>query len=344
MNAPPVFAADNHACCVLPSPQFDGITIVSSASVGRLKGILPIAELKLRSHAFEVVTYRGKCPWARSYIIVVLAGSSAPLHLLKQYEHVLRRYSVVKAEIALDMPTETGASLAQLLALVRHLGKFHHRRGHLRFVDDPDTLPPPGHLHGHPTIYLEDRQASLNLKAYARLRKEPRRRFGDPMIRLEWTINRGPALMRYLGGSRIDDLLGGNLASFVERKLRLERVSLTKVGQLFIGPKPENISQVEWDSRAWRAAQLHLRRLVQQEIAEGRLKTEDCHMAVALAETPAQLRGYLGKIVKSYATRRRGRPRLRRKRNAAITAYRVNQCFTRIKVLVLSNISVPFSN
>jgi len=84
-------------------PRYDAIRIVSSATVGALKTLLPVADLANAGHSFDVVRYKGKNPRLRSVIRLTCTNDSLPLHILAQHEHALGSYSIVHAEIAYDI-------------------------------------------------------------------------------------------------------------------------------------------------------------------------------------------------------------------------------------------------
>ena len=55
-------------------PCIDRVVIVSTASVGSLKKLLPITDLKRGFHSFNILTYDGPDPRLRARIIAVGAG------------------------------------------------------------------------------------------------------------------------------------------------------------------------------------------------------------------------------------------------------------------------------
>jgi hypothetical protein len=52
-------------------PCVDRVVIVSTASVGTLKYLLPLAVFKRVFHSFDVLTYKGPHPRLKSRIVVV---------------------------------------------------------------------------------------------------------------------------------------------------------------------------------------------------------------------------------------------------------------------------------
>ena len=56
-------------------PCIDRVVIVSTASVGSLKTLLPLPILERGFHSFEILTYRGPDPRLRSRIVAVGAGN-----------------------------------------------------------------------------------------------------------------------------------------------------------------------------------------------------------------------------------------------------------------------------
>jgi hypothetical protein len=146
-------------------PCIDRVEIVSRASVGAIKTFLPVAELKAATHIFDVRRYTGKDPGLKSRLVVVGTRSSDPWGILARY---LRRYRITKAEIAFDVDAgPIDDARERLLALFDQLGKPWHRRRHICSVHEPEKVPPEGCV-AEPTLYLEDRKASVALKCYLR--------------------------------------------------------------------------------------------------------------------------------------------------------------------------------
>jgi hypothetical protein len=209
--------------------------IVSSASVGRLKSCLPISRLKRASHAFDINTYQGSNPQLQSRLRLTGLQDAALWSILAKHECQLDRYSIMSVEFAFDVfAASEDAALKNLISLIGMLSKRNHQRGFLRCVYVPYRRPPPG-LVSAPTYYFEDRISGVNLKCYVRHEKLPNGRFGRPILRMEWTLKKKPALGRYLGGNQISDLLRADLNGFLKRNLRLERADHLALGKLFRG-------------------------------------------------------------------------------------------------------------
>src|SRR5262249_31222401 len=159
---------------------------------------------------------------------------------------LLGGHRVMEVEIAFDAVADA-ASAAQrgLRALVGQIVKPRHQRRHVRAEHHPDQTPPPGCTRG-PTFYLEDRKSGVKLKAYVGFRKRLGGGCGDEHVRLEWTLSRKPAVVRHIGGNKIEDLLTADLGEFMERNLRLEQVDHVELGYLLggiparRGKKPQN--------------------------------------------------------------------------------------------------------
>jgi hypothetical protein len=325
--------------------HFDRIEIVSTASVGALKRLLPMEELQGAAASVTIVTWKGPDPRLRSRIKVVCADELGPLRILAQHEAALGNYRITQVEIALDPPEDTrSGATGTARALVMKTTKLRHRRGHLRSVYKRDR-PPPGCL-PEPTVYYENRGSSVRLKNYSRLQKFAGGDFGEPHARLEWTISGKPAIVRYFGGNTIDHLLTADLDAFIDRNLRLEEVDHVTLGYMLQrvaasrrrrkqpaqpGNAAKSILDQFRDPDYWarRVAFQALRWLAyrEQENLGG-----DFQQALWICQnSPAQIRGYLKELRDRTPPTRRGRPKNIRHRRKPITDYMINRCFRRIK-------------
>ena len=341
-------------------PRLDKVRVVSSATVGTLKKMLPIDDLKRASHAADVETHRGKYPALRSTVWFVGAGDSAPCELLAKRERFLGAYSVVEAEVAFDVAAKTDDEAREkLFELVGLLAKPRHFRKHLLVVHKPDQKPKPGYI-AEPTFYFEDRQSRVALKCYCRRAKLKDGNFGGPCLRIEWTLKGKAAIDRHLGGNKIKDLLKADLNNFLRRNLRLEKVNHIALGNLLRGARlgskiPSDLvsyknireqfkDQAYW---SWRTAFLALRWLAHREEA----KFKDWDLALWTCEnSPAQIRGHLRQCQQIELLRRklltagqkkvlrkRGRPKQGRRHRRAISDYRINACFRMIPLCAASS-------
>jgi hypothetical protein len=312
-------------------PCIDRVVITSPFSVGRLMVRLPKSDLERASHTFLVVT-PSKNASLQTGSVVQLSGarSLAPLLLLRNYELELGSYSIVSAEIAYDVfAASEDAALKCLTTLIGTLSKRNHQRGFLHCEHKPYHTPPPGRISG-PTHYFENRTSGVNLKCYVRHEKLAGGRFGQPIVRLEWTLRGKPALVRHLGGNQIGDLLRADLNDFFERNLRLERVDHLALGKLLRGCLLTANLTSKQVTRAKAFAYSNLRRLAHQEHARGRFPSLD-HALKVCQFSPAQIRGYLRKLCGGKRLNR-GRPKSKPKiQRRAITDHRINACFTSIK-------------
>ena len=310
-------------------PCIDRVVIVSTASVGSLKTLLPLPILERGFHSFEILTYRGPHPHLRSRIVAVGAGNEQVWRLLKRHEHRLKRYWITLVELAFDVRNCFVEDVQpRLLTLTARLDKRWHQRGHLRLPSKAGAKVSPGYLPGMPTIYYEERRSSVSMKCYGRRAKLPGGRFGACMVRLEWTLKGKPALVRHLGGNQIAVLLTTDLNAFLERNLRLARVDHVAVGKLFkvkrgrtYAPRMNRHASSpilkRWADpkhRARRAAFLVLRVLAYRQSA----KLGEEHSLHVCQESPAQVRGYLRGL------RPGGKP---------LTDYRINNCFRPVRLL-----------
>ena len=327
-------------------PCFDRVVIVSRTPVGILNTRLPLQILRKVSHSFHITTYKGQHPWLRSVMTLVCAQDHRPLQILAEHKALLADHRVVEVEIAFDVVADAASGAQEgLVALVGQIVKPRHQRRHIRAEYHPDQTPPPGCTRG-PTFYFEDRKSGVKLKAYVRLRKLPGGGFDDEHVRLEWTLSRKPAVVRHVGGNRIEDLLTADLGEFMERNLRLEEVNHVKLGYLLGGipsrrrKKPQNppasnrptiLDQLrDADYRARQRAGVLLRRLANRE----ETKFADYEQALWVCQhSPAQIRGYLKELRDGGHPRKRGRPRNVPRRERPITDYQIDSCFRRIKPL-----------
>ena len=290
--------------------------IVSSATVGKLNMLLPIAALKAACHRFELRTCTGPDPrlWSRIIVVGTHAANSWPI--LARHEAALGRYRVTKAEVAFDVHAQSIADASEkLFALTGMLTKPRHQRRCLWSVHKPASDPRPGYVSA-PTCYFEDRKSSVKMKVYARHRKVPSGGFGGPCVRLEWTLVGERALTRHLGGNKIHHLARADLNAFLKRNLRLERVDHVALGNLIFPPRPippnSQAPYNDLDYRAKRAAFLALRVLAYREADKFGDPTAAWRMC---RDSPAQIRGHL-RVLRDRQRRRkrsrRGRPRANR--------------------------------
>jgi hypothetical protein len=326
-------------------PCFDRVVIVSRTPVGILKTRLPLQILREVSHSFHIKTYTGQHPRLRSVITLVCAQDHQPLQILAEHKALLGDHRVMEVEIAFDLVSGAVCGAVEgLRALVGQIVKPRHQRRHVRAEHHPDQTPPLGCTRG-PTFYLEDRKSGVKLKAYVRLRKLPGGGFGDEHVRLEWTLSRKPAVVRHVGGNKIDDLLTADLGTFMERNLRLEEVDHVELGYLLAGiparrrkklqnPPDSNgpttiVDQLrDPDYRASRRANMLSHWLANRE----ETKFADYEQALWVCQySPAQIRGYLKEWRDGTHPRKRGRPRNVPRRVRRITDYQIDSCFRRIK-------------
>ena len=327
-------------------PCFDRVVIVSRTPVGILNTRLPLQILRKVSHSFHITTYKGQHPWLRSVMTLVCAQDHRPLQILAEHKALLADHRVVEVEIAFDVVADAASGAQEgLVALVGQIVKPRHQRRHIRAEYHPDQTPPPGCTRG-PTFYFEDRKSGVKLKAYVRLRKLPGGGFDDEHVRLEWTLSRKPAVVRHVGGNKIEDLLTADLGEFMERNLRLEEVNHVKLGYLLGGipsrrrKKPQNppasnrptiLEQLrDADYRARQRAGVQSHWLANRE----EKKFADYEQALWVCQhSPAQIRGYLKELRDGGHPRKRGRPRNVPRRERPITDYQIDSCFRRIKPL-----------
>src|SRR5262249_31572426 len=190
----------------------------------------------------------------------------------------------------------------------------------------------------------EGRTSGGELTAYVRLRKLRGGGFDDEHVRLEWTLSRKPAVVRHVGGNKIEDLLTADLGEFMERNLRLEEIDHVKLGYLLGGipsrrrKKPQNLPASnrptmleqlrDADYQARQRAGVLSRWIANRE----ETKFADYEQALWVCQhSPAQIRGYLKELRDGGHPRKRGRPRNVPRRERPITDYQIDSCFRRIK-------------
>ena len=200
-------------------------------------------------------------------------------------------------------------------------------------------------MHPLPTYYLEDHNSvHVKLKCYVRREKLPDGRFGELIVRLEWTLNRKPALTRHVGGNQIEHLLAADLNAFLKRNLCLEELDPVAFGNLFKikgkrGPGTPASAGAGWQIkeqwrdkiyRAERAAFLVLRRLAHRHYEQRKFASWEQAIWVC-QNSPAHIRGYLREL-RDGKRQRRGRPKLApRTQRGVITDYKINRCFRMVK-------------
>ena len=139
--------------CWRTSPSFDRISIVSSRSVGGLKKLLPLADLKRVSHSFpDPRRYRGDNPRLQSIIDLVCPQTLAPLQILSKNTAALQRYSIIEVEIAFDVRAASIDDAGERQnALVGRQSKYRHRRRFLGRSMSPTRRRPPARCRYRPT-------------------------------------------------------------------------------------------------------------------------------------------------------------------------------------------------
>lgn len=330
-------------------PCIDRVCIVSAASVGALKRVLPIYELERTCHSLEILRYQGPDPRLCSRITIVCAGTASPWLILAAHQSALGRYSITQVEIAYDVDASTMEQAREIqCALLKQLGKFRHQLRHVRVVHKPYDDPPPGCI-PEPTFYLEDRKARVRLKCYIRREKLPRHVFGELCVRLEWTLTGKPTLTRYLGGNQIQHLQGLDLNTFLTRNIRLEQLDYVAFGNLFrrsrrirkAAPGTRSIGPAHYDNpdyRAWRAAHLILQKLAYEE-ADRPGGPGDWDLAMTVAHNPAYVRSYCRRL-RDEDQKQRGSKKRSLLQRTAITDYRIEQCFDPVELIPITSTRV----
>jgi hypothetical protein len=315
------------------SAHFDRVCVSSSQTVGALKKLLPLAELKQTTHKLDITTHRSPNPSLRSSIVLVEADGASSWQLLARHEQALAKYRVTQAEIACDVNVDSITAAREAMhALVALVDKPWHQRSHLRLAHKPNETPPAGRVAELPTIYYEGSRSSVALKCYTRYRKFADGQFGGLCVRLESTFRGKRALERYLGGNQIKDLLNADLREFCRQNMRLLRVDYLALAKLLgvepvIGKLPQTVQRNDPVYRAQRAAYLRLQLLAQREYDKGNLP--DLEWALWICQnSPAQIRGYCNELRDEGRKTSRGRPGAHsRPHLRRITDYRIKACF-----------------
>jgi hypothetical protein len=313
--------------------HFDRVCIASSNTVGALKALLPIHELKQLTHKFDIITPRAFDPRLLSSTVLVEADGTSPWQLLQRHEQVFANYRATRAEIACDVNVNSIATAYDAMhAFVGLLDKPRHQRSHLRLAYERDKMPPAGCVSELPTIYYEHLSSSIALKCYARYRKLACGRFGGLCVRLEWTLKGKRAIERYLGGNQIKDLAIADLADFCRQNMRLVRVDYAMLGELFGGQPVAAASSrmAQWTDPSYlarRAAHLNLRLLADREYENGKLPDREWAMWIC-QNSPAQIRGVCNELRDKDRKTARGRPSARPlPSRPSVTDYRIKGCF-----------------
>jgi hypothetical protein len=192
---------------------------------------LPLGELRAASHRFDIrpINYS---PRYGSKIRITGTGNGNPFWILYLSEECLGDYAITHVEIAADSVTtsQEEAEFRQRRAIELTCKPRHHR-GHL-WVEFEDQRPPRGRgLLRVPTVYFEGTKSTMRFKAYVREDKLLEGRFGDPLLRLEWTL-KDTAIKRHLGGNKLEHLRHADLRSFVQQNLQLEEIDYARLGPL----------------------------------------------------------------------------------------------------------------
>jgi hypothetical protein len=323
--------------------HFDRVCIASANTVGALKALLPIPELKQLTHKLDIITLSTPDPRLQSTIVLVEADGASPWQLLQCHEQTLANYRATRAEIACDVNVSSiAAAYVAMHALVGLLDKPRHQRSHLRLAYKPDEMPPPGCVSELPTIYYEHPSSSIALKCYARYHKLACGQFGGLCVRLEWTLKGKRSLERYLGGNQIKDLATADLGEFCRQNMRLVRVDHAMLGKLLGGePVPAKLSRMaQWTDPGYlarRAAHLNLRLLADREYENGKLPDREWALWIC-QNSPAQIRGYCNELRDKERKTGRGRPRARPLLGRpSITDYRIKACFVPVSWVAVDN-------
>jgi len=312
-------------------PHFDRVRVGSTATSATLNTKLPVARLQAAAHEIAIGRMAPNSKYW-SYINLTVAWASARnvLRLLRAQRQLLKTYAVLEAEIAYDIPASSiGEALAILIWIAARLGKRRHQRMHLRAEYEPNQKHlPPGKLPG-PTIYFEDARSTVRLKLYARREKLPAGQFGEPIVRLEWTL-KGAAIADHLGGRSLSHLLNADLMGFLHKQLVLEEVNHAELGKVLF---PRTISD---EGRARRGSHLFLRKRAERDrrklggrtrgSTKRRMVSRDIASLVA-HHNPAQIRGYLRELQRSFLERG-----LRQRGRLRITNHRIDKCFRQIEL------------
>jgi hypothetical protein len=324
---------------------YDYVELCSTSSPEDLRQVLPVEELQAASHRFKIEPI-DRSPRYASKLKMTGTGNGNPFGLLYAFEDCLGDYAITKVEIAADVLT-TSQFEAEVLQgrLLDRMGKRRHHRGYL-WVEYKDRNPPRGRgLFRAPTVYFEDATSTIRLKIYVRQDKLLGGGFGNPLLRLEWTL-KDLAIKRHLGGNKLERLWNADLRSFVQKNLQLEEVDCVALGPLLCRsvngrPMPKRRAPAETTEKnpllasftdpkyiARRAAHQFLRYRAYQvldaeEWACGDDLCPKCELMFHIClRCPAQIRGMVREM--------RGQTRAVR-----ITDYKIDACFKRQEVRVV---------
>ena len=317
------------------SVGFDQVTIGSKQEPPLLEAALPVADLEAQFHKFSIKPSPPNA-YYWTQILLTCTGAHDGLSPLLPHQRALDIHAVTEVEIALDFPVKGDMVAAALLQPLRALWKRRHRRGHIRVAFKPHQIKPPKGKLPYPTFYLEDGDASVRMKIYARKAKLPGGAFAEPVVRIEWTLteDRIGSQLR-IPGRTIADLASADLIDFVRRNLALAEIDLSELGRLFLKPEraaelatreadrrfmPEGMTALDYWTM--RAGALFLMVRANRDVDQ--LGSQEWAETVALTN-PAQVRGYLRELQRQEKAAASTTGKRKRRRKWRFSDHRIRQ-------------------
>jgi hypothetical protein len=293
---------------------FDRVLLKTPQTCQRLRhpGVLPLASLRRHSHAFNVVNDRHRQPPPWSKVDFVYSPSQTFWDVLLAREAKLKPYEFASLELAFDFAMPDVASAQQaVFDLALSLRKFWPSRKSVWF-EHGQTLR-PGVIWG-PTFYFEQKGKPTCAKIYCRYPKLIGGGFasGQPMARVEFTLNGWKNIKKKIGVEFLADLLVFNATPFRDKYLRLEAVNLERLGR--------------WLNRGSKNPTQTAESLLQQLVQADPQYAKQAYLTEHKWLSASQVRGHLLKERKR-SKKKNGRPTLLESKLRDLNDYRLNKMF-----------------
>ena len=300
----------------LPPPHFtfDRVLLKTPQTCERLRhpSVLPLASLRQHCHAFNVVNDEDRQPPPWSKVDLVYSPSQTFWNLMLASENHLKPYYITSLELAFDYHLSNEAAAQQaVFDLALGLRKLWPSRKSMWF-ENGETLR-RGVIWG-PTFYLEKRGKPICAKIYCRYPKLIGGGFasGQPMARVEFTLNGWKNIKNKIGVEFLADLLVFNATPFRDQYLRFEVVNLGQLGRWLKGGSKNPAQTAE--------------SYLQQQVRADPQYANHAYLTEHKWLSSSQVRGHLLKERKR-AKQKVGRPTLFESKLRGLTDYRLNKMF-----------------
>lgn len=348
-------------------PTFDKFSLLTDVPSDELKRHLSRLGLGAFCHALKVEKVSNR---RGSRLVAVCLPDRRTLALLYKHEADLQPYRITTVEVSYDIPAPSLTEAKRIQRwIAKLLKKSRHQRGYLTFQQENaegqrlslEQLKKRG-LVDEPTVYFEKKGAAHGLKIYIRREKRAQGRFGQFVVRIEWTSTKSRAVMTRFGGNQIGDLLAADLTAYLHENLILERIDYTRLGKLIRGQHARRGSHLRPDRTNQRGTAGRLR---QQFDSEEYWVQRRAHLLIKVIEerswphdtsgepipedvwrtSPAQIRGRFRRHLAEVA-KKSPKPGTRRRR--MLTMRKLERCFISIPVrrvgIRLNGIGLPDPN